>query len=342
MQLTIRKLVVLLLASLLIWLIFTQQDMMTPFLLGAIFAYIFHPLVVLLAKRTKIPKVLSIIIIYGGIIALIGLVTFNLASLVVHEGKQLADSPNNIFKIEIINQLPSYDIVGQTLSLKPIAEETIQTLVEASKTLQKNFLPLFTGAFETFISVIIFLVSAFYFLKDGPKMVESLKKILPLKKEESKELSLQINDSLGGYLRGLLILIAIMSLVTWASLSILGIKFALILAILTGFLEIIPFIGPLTAALLATLTAVLTGTNNFGLDGLALGIVVAIIYFTLRQLEDYFIVPQVIGRATKLHPLLILFSVLVGGRVAGPLGFVLAVPVAAIGRILLEYFLKKG
>lgn len=287
-----------------------------------------------------------ILFIYLALVVVISFGLVNLANVLIREVRVLTEAPKNIFNLELISLLPSYEIAGQKISLQPMVEESINALSLTASELQKNLIPFFTGALHTFVSVIIFLVSAFYFLRDGQKMIFSLKERLPLNREKASELVNKINRSLSDYLRGLVVLILIMSVATWVALSVLGVKFALLLGIMTGFLEIIPLLGPITATLIAVIISTLTGNNNFGLDPISLGVVVVIIYFTLRQFEDYFIIPQVLGHTTKLHPLIILFSVLVGGKLAGPLGFVLAVPVAATVRILLEYMeglsSKKG
>ena len=128
-----------------------------------------------------------------------------------------------------------------------------------------------------------------------------------------------------------------MSTATGLMLTILGVKFALILGIISGFLELIPLIGPWSAGSLAALTAFLTGGNRFNLDPTTLALLIGFLYFALRMMEDYLVIPQLLGRLTRLHPVIVLFAVLAGGSLAGAIGFVLAVPVAASLRILLEY-----
>jgi predicted PurR-regulated permease PerM len=147
----------------------------------------------------------------------------------------------------------------------------------------------------------------------------------------------KVNLSLGGYLRGQILLVIIMSTATSIVLTILGVRFALVLGIITGFLELIPLIGPWIAGGLAALTAFLTGGNHFGLDPTSLALLIGLIYLSLRMLEDYLVIPQLLGRLTRLHPVIVLFAVLAGGSLAGALGFILAVPVAASLRVLLEY-----
>jgi predicted PurR-regulated permease PerM len=130
-------------------------------------------------------------------------------------------------------------------------------------------------------------------------------------------------------------------LVLFICLTILGVKFALILAVFSGFAEIVPIIGPLVAVTVAALIGFLGGTANFGLSPIQLAVAIIIIYTVVRQVQDYFVTPYVMGKITQLHPLIILFAVIAGGHTAGIIGLILAVPIAGVVKIIFEYSLDK-
>ena len=109
---------------------------------------------------------------------------------------------------------------------------------------------------------------------------------------------------------------------------------------MTGVLEVIPIIGPITAGAIACLVA-LGNPNPFGWSQLAYVGAIAIMYTVLRHAEDYFVIPLVIGRIVRLHPALVIFSLLSGGAAFGLIGIVLAVPVAATLRLVLIYVSAK-
>ena len=316
------------------------RGVLTPFILAAIFAYILNPLVDWLKTKVQIPRILSIIAIYVVVITLIVYASILLGSALLNEAKVLSKDIEHIstFGEKTIQSLPQWQIAGQNVGLRSLATQSLETLNQTASRLTGLIVPVFTGAIEKVLSVLVFLVASFYFLKDGSSMLVAVRSRIPRKyKEDTEILAKKINQALGGYLRGQILLVIIMAAVTSLSLAILGVQFAIILGLMTGFLELIPFIGPVTAAALAAIVAFLTGTNNFGFPPLTLAIVVLIIYFVLRQIEDYFVIPQLLGRLTRLHPLVVLFSVLAGGSLAGPIGFILGVPVAASLRVLLEY-----
>lgn len=151
----------------------------------------------------------------------------------------------------------------------------------------------------------------------------------------------KINAVLGGYLRGQIFLIFFVALALFISLTILGVKFALILAVFSGFAEIVPIIGPIVAASVAALAAFIGGGSNFGLAPLQMALAVIVVYAVVRQVQDYLVNPYVMGKITKLHPLIILFAVIAGQHIAGIVGLILAVPIAGVVKIIFEYSLDK-
>lgn len=121
----------------------------------------------------------------------------------------------------------------------------------------------------------------------------------------------------------------------------LDVDYALSVAVATGFLELIPLIGPWTAGAIAVTIALFQETTPFGWSNPALALAVGVTYFALRQLEDAFVIPLVIGRIVHLHPLLVIFVLVIGTTLGGVLGLILAVPVAAVLKIVVSFFYAK-
>ena len=185
------------------------------------------------------------------------------------------------------------------------------------------------------------VVAAGYLLLAGPSLVHGILALLPAnQKSEAEVLVGSINNVLGGFIRGEATLIVIMSVTTFIGLSIIGIPFAVILAIATGFLELIPVFGPIIAATPPIIIALLT-SNNFGWPGWVAALVVAGMYTVLRQLEDYLVIPNVVGRVVRVHPLVALFAIFAGLQIWGVTGMVIALPVAGVARVLLGYAYRR-
>lgn len=325
------------LGAFIVWFLYLEREILTPFVLAGIFAYIINPLVNFLSHKIRLPRGLSVVIIYILILGLATAGSIALSKAIIAESSEI-DS--------FINSLVS--TVGKETSYLPDflrvpIQDALFTLSQSKlSALSPSLLTLFPKAISGIVSFVIFLFSGFFFLKEGKGTIDRFLNLVPNAYRIEVEILLRkINTVFGGYLRGQLILIAFVSTILFAALSFLGIKFALVLAVFSGFSEIVPFIGPIVAGAVSSAIAFVTVASNYDLNQIQLVLIVIIIYFIVRQIEDYFVTPYIMGKVTKLHPLVILFAVLSGGHIAGILGLMLAVPVAAIIRILWEYLLNK-
>jgi predicted PurR-regulated permease PerM len=317
-----------------IWFLYIERAILTPFILAAIFAYIFNPVVNFFSNKVRLPRGLSVLIIYALIIVIIIGGGVSLSKRVVEESSELTQYLNTLnFQTRTqINYLPDW--------LRPGINDTLYSF-QNYKLSSPFVLSVFPKAFSGILSFIIFLFSAFYFLKEGRGMRERFLNAIPHEfKFDTEVLLRKINLTLGSYLRGQIFLVLFVAVVLFIALSILGVKFALILAIFSGFAEIVPIIGPIVAATIAAVVAFVGGVN-FGLSPLYSAISVVVIYTVVRQFQDYVVNPYFMGKITKLHPLVILFAVLAGEHTAGIMGLILAVPIAGVLRILLEYSFDK-
>ncbi|MCL5113999.1 MAG: AI-2E family transporter [Patescibacteria group bacterium] len=316
--------------------LYIERAILIPFILAAIFAYIFNPIVNFASHKVKLPRSLSILIIYALIITGIIILGSISTRQILQESTELRRFSSSFIATlqEQVNLLPSW--------LKPEVKDLLSSFEKSRFLSSSSIITLFPRAVSGVFSLLVFLFSAFYFLKEGRRIFDRALRYIPNDyKIEVEILTRKINSVFGGYLRGILLLILIVALATYVSLAILGVRFALILAIFSGFAEIIPFIGPISAGAVAAIVVLLNGTSNFPLTPIQGAIVVAIIYFVIRQIQDYLITPQIMGKIVGLHPVVILFSVLAGEHLWGPMGFILGVPVAATIRILLEFYLDK-
>jgi predicted PurR-regulated permease PerM len=177
---------------------------------------------------------------------------------------------------------------------------------------------------------------------DAPRLKEALRNAIPPDyRDELCALGLQINVTWQQYIRGELVLFAIMATVITIALTVLGVPGAIFLGLLSGALELLPLVGPWLAGATGVSVAYFNGTNPFGVSQLAYAGFVALIYFVLRQLEDYLVIPHVLGRAVRLHPLVVLFAVASGGVIGGLFGLIVAVPVAASVKAIGIYVYTK-
>ena len=330
---------VLLIAAL--FLIYRAGDIVRPFLWAAIVGYILLPVVRILEERLGGRRGLAAAIVFVGVLVFIfGGLRF-MAPLAVAQMQTfqrtlptlVANAQNTL--AETLDQLGAEDLV-------PIVFGPISTApVEFTRSVATLAVPFIVGFSHFVLEFLVFLIGLFFFLRDFPRLINWLKRqIPPASRHELLPLGDQVSLLLGRYVRGQLILVAIMWIVTTVGLTLFGVPFSLLLGLMTGVLEVIPIIGPITAGAIASLVA-LGNPNPFGWSQLLYVAAIAIMYTILRHAEDYFVIPLVIGRIVQLHPALVIFSLLSGGAVFGLIGVILAVPVAATLRLVLIYVSAK-
>lgn len=334
-----------LLAVVAILVLFRAAQALAPFIWAVITAYILHPFVVMIQRRTRLPRALITVWVY---LVIVLLFTFLAITLAPQIGEQIDEIrrqtiPNMVDDVEgwFLHQR---EIDGPFSSVDPaFVRERLDLLdQQAAEVLSAEAVPLILETFSFAIELFVYLFASFYLVIHGDRFVRTFRNFLSHRyHREADGLLLDINATLGAYLRGQVVLLVIMASASYVALRILDVDYALSLAIATGFLELIPLIGPWTAGTIAVTIAFFQATAPFGWSNLTLAIVVGVVYFALRQLEDVFIIPNVIGRFVHLPPLLVIFVLVVGTTLGGPLGLILAVPVAAVLKIVTSYFYRK-
>ena len=312
-------------------------DIIAPFIWAAVFAYVFGPVVGVLQRRSGAPRGLVVATLFLALGLAAYLSGRLLAPVMLEELTELRSSfPRLIANVQqqLVGALAGSGYEGVVASLF----DQIDTLAQF---VGANALRVALNVLESILRVLVFVIALFYLLRDGPRFTSGLRELVPGgQRDELVRLGGRINLVLGQYVRGQVVLIAIMASATTIGLSLLQVPFSYLLGLLTGVLETIPIVGPITAGAVAVLVS-LGHPAPLGWTQTTYAAVVALMYTVLRQLEDYVVIPQVIGRIVELHPLLVIFALLSGGAIAGLLGIVLAVPVAASLRIVTLYVLAK-
>jgi predicted PurR-regulated permease PerM len=309
-------------ALVILWL---ARGVLGPSIIAGVVAYAFSPLVTAAQRRTSWPRVVIVAIGYVIAVAIVAGLVVLLSGRIAREIHLLATSgPDSLARI--LSQIlggSTVEIGGQSIAVTDIATE-IETSITGFFSSPTDAVHLATQAGEAFLQGILALIVTFYFLIDGEMLWGRAMLLLPAEhRDRTAEVVGRIHVVLGRWLRGQLLLIALVTAVVYVALGpILHLPYALGLAVLTGILEIIPLVGPLIATAIAAIDA-------FAHGGVGLAGVVIVIYFVLRQVEDQVVMPVVIGRVVHLHPVITIFAVLVGLSIYGVLGGLLGVPVAA-------------
>jgi predicted PurR-regulated permease PerM len=341
---TAKFITVAIIIALTILLIRGVSTILAPFIAAVITAYLFNPLITFLNRRTRVSRAIWILLLYVAIGTLIyGLFRF-LGPIITGQYLDLRDRliPDIIAEIDRVAASETVEVMGITFNASELEQPIRDFLNEISRSLPERLPHLVFTALESVVLFVTYLIVAFYLLLQTEQIVEKFYGLTPAPyRDEIRGLGRRVDEILGGYIRGTLLLIPIMSVLTYIALTILGVRYALVIAIATGFLEIIPLIGPWSAAGIAMSVSLFQATAPFGWPNWVLALVVGAIYFILRMFEDNFIIPHVVGHAVHLHPVLVLFAILAGGAIGGPFGLLISIPVAAVARLLLRYIYRK-
>jgi predicted PurR-regulated permease PerM len=325
--------------------LFRAAQALAPFIWAVITAYILHPFVVMIQRRTRLPRALITVWVY----LVIGLLFYLLFSTLAPQLGEQIDQLRRQTIPQMIDDIEGWVLAqqqtdGPFAAVDPgLVQERLDLLGEQSaELLSTEAVSLLLETFSFAIELFVYLFASFYLVVHGDRFVRTFRNFLSHRyHREADALLVEINATLGAFLRGQVVLVVIMSTVSYVALRILDVDYALSVAIATGFLELIPLIGPWSAGAIAVTIAFFQPTAPFGWSNLTLAIVVALVYFALRQLEDVFVIPNVIGRFVHLPPLLVIFVLVVGTTLGGPLGLILAVPAAAVLKIITGYFYRK-
>ncbi|EIW18413.1 MULTISPECIES: AI-2E family transporter [Pelosinus] len=306
-----------------------------PFIIGLFLAYLLNPAVCYL-ERKNVGRLWAIIAVY---IILFGVVIVGGSKLLALFIKELQSFALDLpFMIENINKLLTQMQSQYQNSTLPYY---LRIAIDNNLLLLENEMQEFMGQVVNFIIKIISHsiglaispILAFYLLHDWYKIKSEILALLP--SGWRAELILFFRDVdkvLGGIIRGQLLVASIIGVFVTIGLYLLQVKFALIIGILAALFDIIPYFGPIIGASPAVMLAIL--------ESPWLTIKVILLFFIIQQIEGNIIHPKIIGENIGLHPLSVIFVVFVGGEVAGIIGMLLGVPVAAIGKVLIRHIVK--
>jgi predicted PurR-regulated permease PerM len=291
------------------------KDIILQFFVALLVMTILNPLVTRLSKF-KIPRAVSIIVVY---VLTLGIIGVALAGII----PPLADQTTTF-----VNNLPEYieNLAIPNIVMEPVVNQLFSALGEFPAQAAKATISIFSNL----INVLLVLIFAFYLLMARSKQDEQFDMFFG--KERSKKIAKIIDTleiKLGGWARGQLILMLLVGSITYTGLRLLGIPYALPLAILAGLLEIVPYFGPIIAAI----PAVIIG---FSISPI-IGIATTALAFLIQQLENYLIVPKIMEKSVGVSPIIILLALTIGFKIAGPMGALISVPVF----ITLQVFVKE-
>ncbi len=311
--------------------VFTFWDTLLTFLFSAVVAYLLNPIVKLIMKRVRVKRGVAVAITLIFVLVILGfLISLALPYLI----SQVAG---------LINDLQAYagnfdDLVYRVLSylehlhIPPMAIQTISDLIAQGDSYIMSFALTLLGSvvnlsLQIFDLVVIIIVIV-YFMLDGPKLIQDLVNFLPRALGDKVAHVLSEANNIGKqYIKSRFKISGCMAIAIFVGLRCFGIEYAPVFAIMSFFLDFIPYFGSLIGCIIEIFYALITGGISFALG-------VAIYVIIVQQIEGNILAPKIEGNATGIHPITVLFALLAVEQLFGPLGMLISTPLAAILKVV--------
>ncbi len=322
----------------LFWFLWVIRDLVLVLITSIIIASSINPIAQFISKKTKAPRVVSVLGIYSGVIL------FFIALFAVFLPPFISDIKTTFYQIpfyldelssEKVSELPGFDIVVSSIRNMEITEDVLSIVTGTFSGATVGFLTTASAVFGGALSFVLIVVISFYLSVQKDGVGDFLRIVTPLKHEKYiLNLWERSQRKIGLWMQGQLILAVIVGVLTFMLLSVVGVPNAVMLAFLAMALELIPLFGPIIAAVPAIALALLNG-------GVTLGLITLCIFIVIQQFESHLLQPLVVKKIVGIPALVAIFAIIIGAKIAGFLGIIIAVPIAAVVMEFLSDVEKK-
>ncbi|UJF31946.1 AI-2E family transporter [Paenibacillus hexagrammi] len=305
------------------------KAIITPFFIAMILSYLLNPVVNMLNQR-KVPRTIAVLLIYGVFITSMTVIIMNVTPMFMNQLDELNE------------HMPQMAMRAQSLvdgfNQNQMLPDSVRTGFNHSLTKLENSISMAISNYVNQIGntinmlFVVFIVPfvAFYIMKDIQLLEKTALTIVPKdRRKVTVKLLLDIDTALGNYVRGQLLVCLIVGVLAYIGYWAIGMPYPLLLASVVAVFNIIPYLGPFFGAAPAILMA--------STVSLKMMLFVVLVNLAVQVLEGNVISPQVVGRSLHMHPLFIIFALMVGGEVAGIVGLILAVPFFAVMKVIIQH-----
>lgn len=319
-----------------LYFLYRVRIIMVPFIFAFFIAYLLNPMVQFVENK-RVPRGFAILTVYLIVFTLLTMVLIFGIPHIIQELNKLSKSiPQLANELEqIVSHIETrYSNYALPEAVKKGIDENIRHVEDEMVKVVKAGTATIFKLFSYILSFVIAPVFAYYMLKDLVAIKSSFVLTIPRKyRSDVMAILRDIDEIISGFLRGHMAISAIVGSLTGLGMYIIGVDFSLIIGFIAAVAELIPYLGPLIAAVPAVSLALLVSKKT--------AVYAFIVILIVQQLENAVISPKILGSRLGLHPLVIIFAVLSGGELYGLAGLLLAVPVTAILKVIFRYVYLK-
>jgi predicted PurR-regulated permease PerM len=322
-------------------LLYLLAPILTPFVLGALLAYLIDPLVIKL-KRLHIPNLLSVLLVFLFAFSILGLLIVLLVPLIEKQVNNfIVIIPQMIIWLQnkLLPWLNDHFGVQELVGIDTIKSAMAGSGIKVGGMLTWTFKTVVHSGHTLILwltNLVLIPVVTFYLLRDWDRIIKGIRNSLPRSIEPIVvKMTHECNEVLSAFFRGQLLVMLSLSCIYSIGLTLVGIKIGLVIGIIAGIFAIVPYLGFIIGITMASIAAVL----QFGAwDHVFL---VWAVFLVGQCTESFFLTPLLVGHRIGLHPVAVIFSVLTGGMLFGFFGILLALPVASVVMVWIRYFNQR-
>ena len=311
--------------------IYMFWDIIMLFFFAALTAYLLSPFVNFIMKKTKVKRPVAAAVV---ILLLLGIIVTTISVSVPALSGQITSLVSDItrwapsFEKTIGSFIESLKELNLPDAVPGYIEDIISEADSMISSFLRNLLSGIVGFTTQVMDIVVFFILIAYYLLDGPKLISAIYAKLPSKIEEkAREIAEKADDITWKYLKSKIIISVFTSIVTYFGLAFFGLKYAFAFSVLTFFLNFIPYFGSLIAGVVPIFYALITA-------GLGKAFAVLILILVIQQIEGNIISPKIQGDISGIHPVTVIFSILVCNKIWGPVGMFISVPITAIVKMV--------
>ncbi len=322
-------------AALILFFLYLISDILYLVFLSFFLTTLIEPLVDFFQEK-RIPRTLSMFIIYFFLIVLIAALVWLIAPPIALQVNQLIANFPDLWN-QFSNNFSDLNNLAERLGIYQASNLNLSSLELPLTKAASGFYAFVSTFFKNLLDIIFVLVLTFYLILEKDSINKVFRAIVPIKYlPRAIKVYAEIKDKVGDWARGQLILGFIIGLMVFSGLIFLVPKYALILAIIAGVLELVPYFGPILSAIPAIFLGLMV--PDFSVTR---ALAVLIMFIVIQELENNLLVPQVMKKKVGISPVVTIIAMLIGIKIFGIIGIILAVPVATALSIILKEFGRK-
>lgn len=319
-----------------LYFLYKVRIVLIPFIFAFFIAYLLHPPVKFIEQKS-VPKNLAILIVYMVVFCIsLSILVFGIPYIIEEFNRLGKAIPRLAEEVQGIlsDAEKRYSRFMLPEGIKQVIDERIRYSEEVLMGTARAGTESLIRLFSYLLGILIAPVFAFYILKDAEQIKTAITMTIPRKfRNDVLAVSRDLDEIISGFLRGHLLISVIVGVMTGIGMYLVGLDFAFIIGLIAGIAEMVPYIGPLIAAVPAVALGLLESKR--------VAISAVIVILVVQQLENNVISPKILGKNLGLHPLVVIFALLAGGELYGFTGLIFAVPAAAAGKVILRYIYLK-